>query len=174
MSLIVVSRSSVQSKVGFVIRKQVQFSILFILLRQTTCWSCWSSLLLLELEMCRSRPLQPLRFRLPNPFSFHQQATNNQGLLMAHTVVNLCKLCDVRNHPPTNQFTSLPEEQAPMLAKLVLVLTQSLLAILELQKWLVRDPSYPHLFAKKVWHTLPMMKSVWYLCHIELVVFQTC
>ena len=85
MSFIVVSRSSVQSKVGFVIRKQVQFSILFILLRQITCWSCWSSLLLLESKTCRSRPFEPLRFRLPNPFSFYQQATNNQASLMAHS-----------------------------------------------------------------------------------------
>lgn len=107
---------------------------------------------------------------------------------MAHTVVNLCKLCDsslilgelcskymvMSEITAPNHLTSLTEEQAPMLAKLVLVLTQSLLAILELQKRLVRDPSYPHLFARKLWHTLPIMKSVWYFCHIELVVFQAC
>ena len=159
MSFIVVSRSSVQSKAGFGIPKQVQFSTVYIT-SIDNCWSCWSSSLLLEFEMCRSRPVEPLRFRLPNPFSFHQQATNNYVSLMAHS-----KPMQTLWQPPWGASAHVGEIGTGPHAVSA--------CNLGIAKVTCQRSKLPSSFCQ-VWHTLPMMKSVWYLCHIELVVFQAC
>ena len=185
--LVWTSYYSVQSKVGFVNKKlKSNFQ------QCLCCFDRWPVDLVGHRHYCLS--LKCVGLVLFN------HSDSNSSILSVSTskrptrrdnwwhIVSLCKLCDssvilgelcskymaMSEIKPPNQLTSLTEEQAPMLAKVVVVLTQSLLAILELQKWLVRDPTYPHLFARKVWHTFPMMKSVWYLSHIELAVFQAC